>query len=244
MLTSICFCLSACSFPFKTKVVNPHNPLSSAKDFVDAMTSGDTVELNQVIYKNQSMPADKIMDIAKIRHIVGMDPKHFTYKPDPKDKETIFVSFTDRKNVKDKWRLVFIKNTNDVYQYAGSFSGTLMGNSTSTEAMRSYAEILIHNEDKDWFNDLSMDKKPGSALLPSQEEIKFAHKYKLNKKSINDFKIKKENLSLGAGIYSMSVLQFKDDKSRSHKVDYFYIKKDDGYYLKGTGGTIETSKSK
>lgn len=240
ILIIACGILSACTVPFKSKMVNPKTPRAAAKDFVDALTSGSMVELNQVTYKSQSMPTEKIMDIAKIRHVIGMNPKQFTYKTDPADKETIWVSFDDHQGNKDKWRLVFIKDASNVYQYAGSFSGTLMANATPKEAMKSYAEILTHSEDKYWFNDISEDKKPGSELIPSREEINLAKKYNFNKKTMSDFTIKNGNLGNDSGLYSMEVLQFKDNRS-IHNVDYYFAYKDDGYYLKGSGGQLETS---
>lgn len=232
LFLSSVFTLSACTTTLKPKIVHPHTPLSAAKDFVDALTSGSTVELNQVTYTSQSMPTDKIMGIAKLRHIVGMDLKRFTYTVDPHDqsKQTILVSFKDENNVQDTWKLIFLENTNKVYQYAGYLSGTLFANTTVLEATRSYAEILKYDGDKDWYNDFAYDKsKRGSGVAPDEARIK---KYHFNEKKMSDFNIGKKVL-----VYSQGMrvpLIFKDSKSQVHQMINDFRREEDGFYYSGS----------
>lgn len=227
LLLIVLLVLTACAAPVKKQLVS--TPMDAAKSFITALTSGNMVQLNQNVYQSQSMPTDEIMNIAKMRKITGMKPSQFTIKADPKDKETLYVSFKDKSGEKDIWKLVFVQNAAGNYQYAGYMSGVLFSNNSPVDLAKSYAETLIHNADRYWESNIA-EARPVDGVSIDLEMVKH---YSLNKKTLKDF----------------SFVSYKSDPQRvfvkfhnGGKLLYFdiFARKDtDGYYLDGTQGVSE-----
>lgn len=169
--------LSACSST--VKVENLSTPLESAKEFVKSLISSNIIQLNQVVYRSQSMPTDEIIKIAKMRNICGMKISQFTFKSDPNDKETVFVTFKDQTGEKDIWRLVFVQNPAKKYQYDGYLSGVLLANSTPIDLAKSYVKTIIQN-DGYWLSNLT-ETRPQKLILDDYT------KYNLTNKKLKDF---------------------------------------------------------
>lgn len=223
--------LSACTNPIKIQNQKLSTPMDAANAFVEALTTENVVLLNQVVYRSQSIPTDEIMGIAKLRKIIKMKASDFTYKADPKDKETIYVKFKDHQGNKDTWKLVFVKNQAGHYQFDGFLSGTLMANTTINEVTNSYLETLIHNADKYWLQNLVIIKNPGG--YNNLAELKEVAKYKLYKKKLKDFTTKTlyqspESITLA--------IQVATSVHHTKTLDMLadFVLGDDGYYIPET----------
>lgn len=222
-LLTLAFLLTGCSNLFTSKIVHTTTPLHAAKAFVGALTSGSIVQLNQTVYRNQTMDTNKLMNIAKARKIVGMSSKAFSYRVDPKDKETVYVSFKDKTGELDTWKLVFVQNAAHNYQFDGYLSGTLLANSTPETAIHTYLTVLRKNKES-WINSINETPRlEGDYSGKYSLEVEYIRAKGIkNASHVTIYKKQPPKLILFANT------SFKDGSK--HRLLFEMIKRSDGYY--------------
>jgi hypothetical protein len=228
-IVCLCFLLPACSSAPKSKAEPATSPMKAAKTFVQALTTGDEVLLNTVIYHSQSMPAGEIMNIAKMRKITGMEKTDFTYTKDLEDNDTVIVSFKASEGQQDKWRLVFVKNDkgNGNYQYDGFLSGSLLANSTPEIATKTYLKGLRKGAGY-WLNNMAYEKETGA---PNQVHgSEYFHQTGIYKHKHLNFSQYKTFPDYQA-VRMITKIRLDDGKEHTWVLDFRL--KEDGYYYAG-----------